>query len=42
MITKPAVRRTTYYAKSKAVLQKDAYTYNLKHETYTYGAGMKS
>ena len=22
-------------------MQKDAYTYNLKHETYTYGAGMK-
>ena len=22
-------------------VQKDAYTYNLKHETYTYGAGMK-
>ena len=32
----------TYYAKSKGqFVQKDAYTYNLKHETYTYGAGMK-
>lgn len=32
----------TYYAKSKGqFVQKDAYTYNLRHETYTYGAGMK-
>ena len=32
----------TYYAKSKGqFVQKDAYTYNLKHETYTYGTGMK-
>ena len=32
----------TYFAKSKdKYVEKDAYTYNLKHETYTYGAGMK-
>ena len=32
----------TYYAKSKGqFVQKDAYTYNLRHKTYTYGAGMK-
>lgn len=32
----------TYFTKSKdKYVEKDAYTYNLKHETYTYGAGMK-
>lgn len=32
----------TYFVKSKdKYVEKDAYTYNLKHETYTYGAGMK-
>lgn len=32
----------TYFAKSKdKYVEKDAYTYNLKHETYAYGAGMK-
>lgn len=31
-----------YFTKSKdKYVEKDAYTYNLKHETYTYGAGMK-
>lgn len=32
----------TYFAKSKGkYVEKDAYTYNLKHKTYAYGAGMK-
>ena len=34
----------TYFAydkKKKDYVEKDAYTYNLKHETYTYGGGMK-
>lgn len=31
----------TYDKKKKDYVEKDAYTYNLKHETYTYGAGMK-
>lgn len=31
----------SYDKKKKEYVEKDAYTYNLKHETYTYGAGMK-
>lgn len=35
-------QNATYFTKSKGkYVEKDAYTYNLKHETYTYGAGMK-
>lgn len=31
----------SYDKKKKDYVEKNAYTYNLKHETYTYGAGMK-
>lgn len=35
-------QNATYFSKSKGnFVEKDAYTYNIKHETYTYGAGMK-
>lgn len=31
----------SYDKKKKDYVEKDAYTYNLKHKTYAYGAGMK-